>query len=377
MTRQVIRTMKEMELVYYGTPGSIEIAKSDDPYGTGTTGIYSILYGAKVWSQLNQEANIFAALPKIPWDHSGFRVMTARPGAVGTGLDGGVAEDGTLPETTKGTFAEVYQKPKLVAHNFDVNEMMMELAGKDDTIGDPLAVGKEETGKHHIEMMNRMLLRDVDDVGTASSTDAQARVIESIDRVISGYAEKDIVSDESDVDIYNLDRHTAATNYDSYIDENDDVDRELTLTMIDSAFTAMQERGGTPKIIVTGYDTIARIQQLARSERRIVSERAVVPTYNGIKGLPGIDGGFVVSFWNGVPIIPSKDVTKDTLSRIYFIDTDYLKIKVLKPTQYFEAGIKTGNPFAINKFAQEGMYRTMAELICTFPRAQAKIRDLQ
>jgi hypothetical protein len=87
----------------------------------------------------------------------------------------------------------------------------------------------------------------------------------------------------------------------------------------------------------------------------------------------------------GYPMIISKDTTADTLSRMYFLDTSNpegydtprLCIKVAKPTQYFEAGINQGTPFAINAFGNKGLYRTMGELHCPFPAAQGKLRDLK
>ena len=57
--------------------------------------------------------------------------------------------------------------------------------------------------------------------------------------------------------------------------------------------------------------------------------------------------------YNGVPIIPSKDVQTDTLSRMYFLDTDYVYFSTAIPTQYFESGIETGDPFAINRLGQK------------------------
>ena len=83
--------------------------------------------------------------------------------------------------------------------------------------------------------------------------------------------------------------------------------------------------------------------------------------------------------YNGVPIIPSKDVATDgasTISRAYYLDTDYLWFQTAIPTQYFESGIETGDPFAINRLGQEGLYRTMGELVVSFFGAQGSIRDL-
>jgi hypothetical protein len=58
------------------------------------------------------------------------------------------------------------------------------------------------------------------------------------------------------------------------------------------------------------------------------------------------------------------------------LDTDYLYFCTAKPTQYFESGIETGDPFAINRLGQEGLYRTMGEVWTTFFGGQGSIRDL-
>ena len=119
-----------------------------------------------------------------------------------------------------------------------------------------------------------------------------------------------------------------------------------------------------------------RIQQLLQSQQRFMEEKRVTPTFNGVKGVPGVEAGFIVATYNGVPIIPSKDVQPDGISRMYFLDTDYIHFSVAKPTQYFESGIETGDPFAINRLGQEGLYRTMGELWTTFFGGHGSIRDL-
>jgi hypothetical protein len=108
-----------------------------------------------------------------------------------------------------------------------------------------------------------------------------------------------------------------------------------------------------------------------------MDSKRITPTYSGVKGVPGIEAGFIVATYNGVPIIPSKDVQTDGISRMYYLDTDYMWFQTAKPTQYFESGIETGDPFGINRLGQEGLYRTMGENICSFFAASGQIRDLQ
>tara|TARA_R100000234_G_scaffold42456_1_gene25222 strand:+ start:926 stop:2077 length:1152 start_codon:yes stop_codon:yes gene_type:complete len=382
-----------MERYYYGAGTNMgfgysgsELLKADAPLLSTTAGTYQAIYGRKVWSQLNQEFNAFSILPKKPWDRSGWRVVTAKPS---TAVGGGIAENGTLPDTTKPTFQNVAAKPKTIAHSFDMSEVAIFLNDKDDGLGDIRSVLKEEMGKHHAEHINQMLLQDVD---TPAGND-----LESLDRVTAastmdstgtGYAatvsggsstsHTAHVSAAADLDIYSIDR-SANTWSNAEIDVASDAgltERTLSLDHLDGMFQKIWVRGGNPKVMLTGYDTLMRIQQLLQAQQRFMEEKRVVPTYNGVKGVPGVEAGFIVATYNGVPIIPSKDVAADGISRIYMLDTDYLYYSTAKPTQYFESGIETGDPFAINRLGQEGLYRTMGEVWTTFFGGQGSIRDL-
>jgi hypothetical protein len=155
-----------MERYYYGA-GNVsgysyagsDILKADAPMLSTTAGTYQAIYGRKVWSQLNQEFNAFSILPKKPWEKSGWRIITGKPSFV---KGGGVAENATLPETTKPTFLHVACKPKTIAHTFDMSEVAIFLADKDDGLGDIRQVLKEEMGKHHADHVNQMLTDDID-----------------------------------------------------------------------------------------------------------------------------------------------------------------------------------------------------------------------
>jgi len=37
--------------------------------------IFNSVFGSYAWAALNLEANVFAALPKSPWDKSGWRII--------------------------------------------------------------------------------------------------------------------------------------------------------------------------------------------------------------------------------------------------------------------------------------------------------------
>jgi len=208
---------------------------------------------------------------------------------------------------------------------------------------------------------------------------------ESLDRITLGSSMTNAngyLTADTDADIYSIDRDASANSW-SYAEENvsgtHDTNRVLSLDHIDDLFQKIWVRGGNPKVILTGYDTLMRIQQLLQAQQRFMEEKRVTPTFNGVKGVPGIEAGFIVATYNGVPIIPSKDVAKAAsgISRMYFLDTDYIHFSVAKPTQYYESGIETGDPFAINRLGQEGLYRTMGEVWNTFFGGHGSIRDLE
>ena len=379
-----------MERYYYGAGNAMgysytgsELLKADSPMLSTVGGTYQAIYGRKVWSQLNQEFNAFSILPKRPWDRSGWRVITKRPNNDGV-LHGGVAENATLPETVRPEFQHVAANPKTIAHTFDMSATAIFLADKDDGLGDIRSVMKEEMGKHHAEMVNKMLCTDVD---TPAGNN-----LESLDRVTAAYSSgtttttglvntHDNLSADTDLDIYSISRSaTTWSNADACNNagSNTATDRVLTLDLMDEMFQKLWIRGGNPKVILTGYDTLMRIQQLLQSQQRFMEEKRVTPTYNGVKGVPGMEAGFIVATYNGVPIIPTKDMDDDgNLSKIYYLDTDYLYFSTAIPTQYFESGIETGDPFAINRLGQEGLYRTMGEIWPTFFGAQGSFRDLK
>lgn len=382
MARDYVRTIQDMERYYYGgtattgyTYSSGDILKADAPLLSTTAGTYQAIYGRKVWSQLNQEFNAFSILPKKPWERSGWRIITAKPSF---NVGGGLAENATLPDTTKPDFLHVAAKPKTIGHSFDLSEVSMFLSDKDDGLGDVRQVLKEEMGKHHADHINRMLLQDVD---TPAGND-----LESLDRLTTDPAKmtttQGAVSALTDHDLYSITRDGSAGFHSAEVDVGGDAstsatNRNLSLNQLDGLFQQIWTRGGNPKVMLTGYDTLMRVQQLLQSQQRFMESKRVTPTYNGVKGVPGIEAGFIVATYNGVPLIPSKDVTTDGISRIYYFDTDYLWFQTAIPTQYFESGIETGDPFAINRLGQEGLYRTMGEVWDAFFGAGGSIRDLQ
>ena len=378
-----INTIQELEQAYYGRQGGM-IQKVDAPILTTTTGVYNAVFGAFVWSLLNQEANVFGVLPKTPWLRSGWRLKTAK---AGTDETGGIGEAGTIPDSVKPTFVEVTNTLKTIAHTLEVSEHQQYLYDKDDGAAS-LEWLRQDAGVRHKEQMNIMLLSDVSADAAASGGDYTGRNdLETIDRVISNDSEEDAFggSDNGFFDIFGLDRDTATT-FDSFVDHNSGVDRAMTDLLLRTLIWTIKQNGGNTTVFVTGFDTYRTVIGLYADQVRysILGENAVSIGVNGIQTEKGFDTGMRVSAVYGIPMIMSKDTTQDTISRIYALDTSdpensgepRIGISIAKPTQYFESGVDAGDPFPIDKFSTQGVYRTMGEVRCTTLQAQGKIRDL-
>ena len=429
-----IRTIQDLEQATYGSMGG-NLLKA---YGTGAgydTGLhtdsssgafspnalYNLVYGQKVWSMLNREINAFAMLPKKPWSSSGWRVLVERAiggrtdtlniasatnsQALTEGLIGGVAENAAFTTAASGAFSPIapvyetlYVSPKTIAHQFEISELAAAMAKIDDGIGDLMAAYREEVGVTHAEMMNHMLLTPLESLSASSNTMVTGveNNITSLYKIVSSKAELvdadggnlfagayDNAGYDKLTTLYGKDRATAANSWlDAYIDFGSyaGARRPLTLNMLNTALRELQIRGGSPKVILTGYDTIQALGELLQSQERYMGRTEVMPSHNGIKGVKGREIGFKVATYHDIPIIPCKEMgstgSGSGLSDIFILDTDHLHFATLKPTEYFEGGIDSGDPFGVGKLGNRGMYRTIGEVVCTFVKAQGKITNL-
>jgi len=409
-----------------GIHGGHDAATQTSPT-TGVAGnLYSVLYGQKVWSMLNREVNALSVMSKRPYTSSGWRVLSKRPaGGTGnfhnftqTGTDlagtdaprldhiGGVPENASLSTSGDGLIAiapeysVLSMSPKTIAHQFDFSELAMEMAQIDDGIGDIRAQMREDMGKHHAEAQNLMLVSPLEAYLQADKSNAAANIernYTSLYKVISSNAELDqmdtdnfpvssITNDISEAyHIYGTNRDSASF-LDCTLDYGDGYasgdSRAFTLTIMNSLLRQLRENGGSPKVIMTGYDTIQTLSDLLQSQERFMDRKEVVPTVNGVRGVKGAEVGFRVATYYDIPMIPvvsmqSTSADSGTISDMLFLDTDHLWLAVMKPTQYFEDGISNGNPFGVGQLGNRALYRTIAEVGCSYFKGQGKITNLK
>jgi hypothetical protein len=371
-----LKSLKDLENLYYpwldqNNPLSQMKVKADDPILSSSTNYLTTTYGNILWNQINMEANAWGLLPKRPWDRRGWRLIKAR-----SSTGGGVAENASLPDTDQPDLAIASASPKTIAHTFDISyQALLEAKGMDDVVGDPMATYRTYTANEHAKDMNAMLLTDADTLAGNN--------IESLDRLTasSGYATA-LSLTSGDEDIFGIDK-SANTWADPYTSHNSGTDRALTLAMINQLIRETRpywsDYSGKNCIFLTGHDTADTIAELVQSQQRFVDVNISAESgaqRQGVRTREGIDGGFNVMSYRNIPIFESIDVPQDGSSRIYLLDLGHTFIKVLAPTQYFQTGVESGDPFILNKLNEEGMYVTISELACTMFKANGSIRDL-
>lgn len=411
------------------TAHDIGDAAASGTTNAGSTAMYNQLYGQKVWSMLNREVNALAMLAKRPYTSSGWRILKSRPfggssstlavditgdGSSDNGLGGdnphadeigGVPENAGLSTAADGlgsmapTYAQLFMSPKTIAHQFDISELAMEMAQIDDGLGDIRAIIREDMGKAHAEAQNKMLLMPLAVYGEVAALANIERNYTSLNKVVTSRAEllagdagvlmTDTMNDATNnlAQIYGDERYTAASFLDAEVDFNSSYAassvRPLTLTLLNAMIRNLRIAGGSPKCILTGYDTIQAIADLLQSQERFMDRKEVIPTHNGVRGIKGAEVGFRVATYYDIPLIPCKDMSStanasDTtaISDLLFLDTDHLWLSVLKPTQYFEDGVSNGNPFGVGRLGNQALYRTIGEVGCSFFKGQGKITNV-
>jgi len=436
INNQLLKQAGSIAGLHTGHDAALTVSSANSAGAAGSLGsLYNKVYGQKVWSMLNRECNALSVISKRPYTSSGWRVLSERPAggsgnfldltgvnrntdadSIGSGTDngqvagtmrpdliGGVPENAGLSTAADGLasiapkYEQLFTSPKIIAHQFEFSELAMEMAAIDDGIGDIRAQMREDMGKHHAETQNAMLVMPLENYNL-SATNQISRIEQnytSLMKVVSSKAELDamaagtvLTANATAAEIktlYGKDRAGA-----SFLDAQVDFGgvgyatgnaRSLTLTVLNKTLRDLRVAGGSPKVILTGYDTLQTISDLLQAQERFMDRKEIVPTVNGVRGVKGQEVGFRVSTYYDIPMIPvaampSTGANTSTISDMLFLDTDHLWLSVMKPTQYFEDGISNGNPFGVGHLGNKALYRTIGEVGCSYFRGQGKITNL-
>ena len=181
-------------------------------------------------------------------------------------------------------------------------------------------------------------------------------------------------------DLYNITTRTAGTyaaaGLASY---NAGVSRTLSLPLVDSGVQICRQNGGEPKLIVTGLDQYDKFNQLLQAQQRFVDVTDYIVGVGDERTYPGTRAGFQLATYRGIPILPDPDCPKSLSSadavlgsNMYILDTDFMEIAVMYPTQYIE----NRDYFSAAQLVMRGLFVTIMELRCLRPDVQIGIKDL-
>ena len=378
--------MEEYINSYYG--GTLGIAKR---YGiqkgdldfttTNNADAFNVVYGAKVWNQLNTKSEVAKLLKKEPWTQSGWRVMTTRPVDDGGVADyaTGTTEGAAFGDTTSPTIVTLEATLKEIVTPYELSTKAELLSDADDGLKGLAGFMRKEMSDAHVFGMDEMLLADADVVTAAN--------LQSLDRVTvtDAYCNPTggPLNARTDGDMYGKTRQTEAAWMDAASCLHaDGTDRALLTAYLDTAIEASLTNGVnySDLILLTGYDTYMNIQQLltkggdagAANVYRYDVAQGGAASQNGVLGESGLNYDSRVGSYNGIPIFVSQHVAKDTTSRIHLLDLPQMALRVAAPTTY----VANDNLAVTQSLSKQYALITAMELICYRFNTSASIRDL-
>ena len=380
-------------------------------------------YGKKVWDALNNKAVFFNAVKKVDWGPTvGWRIRSDR----GTNRSNPITETGALPTVDVSAYEGVYSYPRTVATTFGVSLRAQAVSGLEGGIGNQLAVEQEAASRDHVKEINLELMASASTIGAGTAVVAQGeygRIGDSWGGTTTGdggetitaisgntwtgvtaangeivyiktraglTALADIVEEDgrtiaavavtNGADVYNITTRTAGQwDCGAVILDNDGVERDLTLALLDQAIREVRINGAEPKLIVCGLDQYDKLNNLLQAHQRFMEWQDYVVGVGDERTYPGTKAGFQLAQYKGIPVLPDPDnalgVNSDDTdqgSHVYVLDTDFLELAVMYPTQYLE----NRDYFAVNALVLRGLFFTMMELRALRLDAHAKVVDL-
>jgi len=407
-------------------------------YLTVSASTFNQTYGRKIWDALNNRTVFYNAIKKVPWGPTaGWVLRTDR----GVGRSSPITETGSLPTIDVSAYTGIYSLPKIIATDFGVPIKSIIVNTLEGGMGDILAAELQASERDFVKEVNQELLSPtgcvisgggttsfvvpdaIDDRlahvgdtlayydfsagaaeetqgGVVSAVSAGTITVSTMDTAAADgdvcyvmaraglTSLDDVVHDDSATlggyyaysNVYNITTRTADTYAaGAYVSYNAGVARDLSLELVDNCIEGIRNRGGEPKLIVTGWDQYFNLERLLNAQQRYMGQETYQVGVGDERTLPGTRTGLVLSTYKGIPILPDADTPKsinasDTVlgSNIYVLDTDYLELAVAMPTQYIE----NRDFFAADALIVRGLIYMMAELRATRIDVHGKICDL-
>ena len=398
---------------------ALERMKADGTAGITTTGAFNAIYGPRAFNLAYNRHNTLAAIGLKPY-YTGVRFQEDL--SLGASDTSGVIRGGYRGAPKIAKYSTVEEPYKVNEHNFAMEFGMAAINGIDDVLKWEQQMDFES--KTWLNNMNGQVLYRAEDapkvgrgqfpVGSSEVITSTERVgLESIERIISNSDEAQYLpntyavpwyispnlpsSSGSALDPYRNPANasfsaTSDNNFNSYVDANytsgtevgNATMRQLNLAMIDNMFNTVMpfwdENSTNGKVLITGYDTMTKLQALLQPQQRYQGTSFAKMTVNGISTVEGRDTGFQVASYNGVPILPDRMVArgdkadaKAGVGRMYLVDTETLGRGALKSTVVNV----TENPLIAGSYNRVCNMYDISEVQCVGFRGQGKILHIR
>ena len=389
----------------------VPVSSFDTVDGNTANGNYrNYIYGKQIWAQMNIRPTVFSAIARNQYVKSGYRII--KDFATSAIVPNAINEKySRMPDVKNPTISSLIVNPREIVNDlYEMTLVQQALDGLDDTINFD-AILEVLQNEFTMRVNGQMLMKNYDVGYDSSSSDptVQALVnygsikaafnaglipdpvgvpITSLDVLISGYNEYATQGYSGDagaaaVDLFNMDRHTKASNMDAFVDCGTTTAlRNVSADMLDNAVQQVmpywKDNTMDNKVIITGFGTIGRIQQLHYQFQRFMGYGNYQQTYNGVRTCPGDVVGFGASAFKGIPLVPDKMVTGikadgTGVEKMYGIDTNTIHHAILIPPTF----IQDKSYIPRRSLADVATYYMASEMVCTKPRANFKIMNLQ
>ena len=348
-----LQTYEDFLKLFYGGQIGFDgmIKKGDDPYALARTDFFDPMYSAKIEAWAVRADTLYRLLPKTTYMEKGdsLKFIATDPYVYATtSALRALAEttplftsvDTDMPDVTDFDYIE----PAYVDLPWHVTMQGMLKAGwtrKPNMTPELLRAYNMERFVH---------LLDEDLCLTCDSYSASRITLDSIDMIIANKANEDLSGvDVGDCDLWHtqtaVDVDRSATTYDAQVDlPATEVNRTLTLDMIDNIMATAKKYGSGNYIAFTNDDTVNALQKLIDPKGRYLhGEKEVEITANGVSTRKGVGAGRLpvsTILTNGltIPVFTDPNCAVPVsggAGNLYFIDLEHIELRVALPISYF------------------------------------------
>lgn len=328
---------------------------------SGDAGAFNAIFGAIALIQISQQQNAFAAMPKRGYERAGFRAVSAAAIASGAG----VAEGGAVPTAVEPTYQEINVGLKDQSVATEMSTRLELQSTRNDTV--TFAGNAQVVFSNFMEAIDVDLLKDWDTLAGNNMESIDRLTADSAAQVALGYT-------ADDENLYGVDR-SANTWFDSNLDHNSNVDRAVSISLLDALYRDQYEYWGTDignKFWLTGTSTHVPWSALEGSKQRFDQATVVNTIAGGVQPVVGQAGGFKLSTYLTWPIVLDQNVEVDTIARVYLIDQNHAGIVLGRPIE----AIQGNHPVYVGSFVNRLVFYGIMELWGDLPKSCGQLRDL-